>query len=104
MSRIREESIFLPPLYPPTSDLPHSVHHPPFLSLSPNQSPFLDPTLPFQVMVNVSYVTPMFVHALLCASVMSVTMAPTRGGAPSVEVLVCLMLTTVRSAPFKRRM
>lgn len=53
---------------------------------------------------NVWCVTRTYDPVLWSVSVTSVTMAPIRDGAPSVEAQGSLMPTTVRSAPFRRKM
>ena len=55
-------------------------------------------------MGNVWCVTRTCARALLWESVMSVTTGPTRGGAPSVAAPACRMLTTAKSALFRKRM
>ena len=57
-----------------------------------------------QVMANVWYVIPMFVHVHWCESVMSVTMAPIKEDALFVGDLVFQMLTTVKSVPSVKKM
>lgn len=54
-------------------------------------------------MANVSSVTPMWGRARWCVSAMSVTTAPIRDAASSVEDPACLMPTTVKSAPSRRK-
>ena len=57
-----------------------------------------------QVMANVWSVIPTWGRARWCVSVMSVTTAPTRDAVSSAEGPECLMPTTVKSAPSRRKM